>query len=69
MRGVRKVLLSSPKAFGVALQSHCFIVKTHDSTRDVVDHGWVAQSAEQWTENPKLAPRNKFTPSHIREHE
>ena len=29
-------------------------MKTHDSTRDIVDRGWVAQLVEQWTENPRV---------------
>ena len=31
--------------------------------------GWVAQLAEQWTENLVFAPRDIFAPSHGCEHE
>src|ERR1700730_15361402 len=33
-----------------------------------VGHGWVAQLAEQWTENLVFAPRERFVPSHGCEH-
>ena len=34
-----------------------------------VDRGWVAQLAEQWTENLVLAPRSTFAPWNGCEHE
>ena len=43
-----------PKGFGVALQLLCCIVKTPRRPHDRCHHGWVAQLAEQWTENPRV---------------
>ena len=38
----------------LALQLHCCIVKTPRRHRIGVGRGWVAQLAEQWTENPRV---------------
>ena len=46
--------MAAPKPFGVALQLVCCIVTTHDATEYRRYFGWVAQSAEQWTENPRV---------------
>ena len=55
MRERKSIVKQSPKPFGVALQRHCCIVTAHDATQYCAIHGWVAQSAEQWTENPRVA--------------
>src|SRR5206468_9375582 len=48
--------LPKPKASGaLALQRHCGIVGTpRCDARSNVVYGWVAQLAEQWTENPRV---------------
>jgi hypothetical protein len=38
----------------VAVSSVCCIVTAHDATKYCAIQGWVAQSAEQWTENPRV---------------
>ena len=40
---------------GLALKQHCCIVKTPRRHTIGASHGWVAQLAEQWTENPRVA--------------
>src|SRR5262245_10041616 len=54
-RAAKMIVEQPPKAFAVALQRHCCIVTAHDATQYCAIHGWVAQSAEQWTENPRVA--------------
>src|SRR5437867_3798438 len=48
--------LPEPKASeALALQRHCGIVGTpRCDARSNVVYGWVAQLAEQWTENPRV---------------
>ena len=51
----RQACLPSQMASGaLALQVHCGIVKTPRRAHDRRHHGWVAQLAEQWTENPRV---------------
>src|SRR6478672_13346534 len=40
---------------GLSLKQHCCIVKTPGRHTIGASHGWVAQLAEQWTENPRVA--------------
>ena len=37
--------------------------------KSISNRGWVAQLAEQWTENLVFVPRDRFPPSHGCEHE